>query len=108
MSINTNANDSVNVVTIRELEQDEPARALFGMRYFAKLTTDGFFCGCGHFAKTVDEDGTPCDEPLYTFDVLDLHPECQNAWDKAKASYYSFLDYDEDSYGTVTDYAETK
>lgn len=55
-----------------------------------------------------DEDGNHCDEPLYTLDVLDLHPECQNAWDKAKASYYSFLDYDEDSYGTVTDYAETK
>lgn len=48
-------NDSVNVVTIRELEQDEPARALFGMNYFAKLTTDGFFCGYGYFAKTIDE-----------------------------------------------------
>lgn len=57
---------------------------------------------------TCDEDGTPCDEPLYTLDVLDLHPECQNAWDKAKASYYSFLDYDEDSFGSVTDYTETK
>lgn len=40
--------------------------------------------------------------------MLDLHPEHKSAWDKAKASYYSFLDYDEDSYGTVTDYAETK
>lgn len=57
---------------------------------------------------TCDEDGNPCDEPLYTLDVLDLHPEHKSAWDKAKASYYSFLDYDEDSYGTVTDYAETK
>lgn len=57
---------------------------------------------------TCDEDGTPCDKPLYTLDVLDLHPECKSAWDKAKASYYSFLDYDEDSYGSVTDYAETK
>lgn len=53
--MSTNSNDSVNVVTIRELEQDEPARALFGMNYFAKLTTDGFFCGCGYFAKTIDE-----------------------------------------------------
>lgn len=53
--MNTNTNDSVKVVTIRELEQDEPARALFGMRYFDKLTTNGFFCGCGYFAKTIDE-----------------------------------------------------
>lgn len=53
--MSTNTNDSVNVVTIRELEQDEPARAVFGMRYFAKLTTGGFFCGCGYFGKTIDE-----------------------------------------------------
>ena len=53
MSMHTN--NSVNVVTIRELEQDEPARTLFGMKYFAKLTTNGFFCGYGYFAKTIDD-----------------------------------------------------
>ena len=55
-----------------------------------------------------DEDGNHCDEPLYTLDVLDLHPEHKAAWEKAKASYYSFLDYDEDSFGSVTDYTETE
>ena len=53
--MSTSTNDSVNVVTIREFEEDEPAMALLGMKYFAKLTTDGFFCGCGYFAKTIDE-----------------------------------------------------
>lgn len=53
--MSTSTNYSVNVVTIRELEQDEPARTMFGMNYFAKLTTDDFFCGCGYFAKTIDE-----------------------------------------------------
>ena len=43
--MSTNTNDSINVVTIRELEPDEPARTMFGMNYFAKLTTDGFSAG---------------------------------------------------------------
>lgn len=44
-----------HVVTIRELEQDEPARTLFGMTYDAKLTTYGYSCGIGHFCKTLEE-----------------------------------------------------
>ena len=53
--MNTNTSDSINVVTIRELEQDEPARTLFGMTYDAKLTTGGYSCGIGHFCKTLEE-----------------------------------------------------
>ena len=55
MSTNTNTNDSANVVTIRELEQDEPAKTLFGMTYDVKLTTCGYSCGIGHFCKTLEE-----------------------------------------------------
>lgn len=82
-----------------------------GSRYYRPWDAyyhDGRFYRIVSHVVALDEDGTPCDEPLYTLDVLDLHPEHKSAWDKAKASYYSFLDYDEDSFGTVTDYAETK
>ena len=53
--MNTNATDSMNVVTIRELGPDEPARTLFGMTYDAKLTTCGYSYGIGHFCKTLEE-----------------------------------------------------
>ena len=36
---------------------------------------------------------------IYAFiDVLDLHPEIEKAWEKARYSYCDFLDYKDDSY----------
>lgn len=35
-----------------------------------------------------------------------LDPGVRAAFDRAKAGYYAYLDYESDSYGTVTDYVE--
>lgn len=53
---------------------------------------------------TCDENGTPCDEALYALDVLDLHPDYREAWDKAKRDFYKFLDYEGETFGQVADY----
>lgn len=58
---------------------------------------DGEFFVC-------DSHGEPSDHPAYILDVLDLHPEYKAAWDRAKADYWGFLDYDGDSFGCFTDY----
>lgn len=54
-----------------------------------------------------DEYGDKSDDGLiYMLDVLDLHPEYREAWDKAKHDYYKFLDYEGETFGQVADYIE--
>lgn len=48
------------------------------------------------------------DEVVYKLDVLDLHREYADAWEKAKKAFWKFLDYEDngDGYGDFTDYLE--
>lgn len=64
-------------------------------------------------AWTADEDGDmftcnskgePSDSPAYVLDVLDLHPEVKDAWNRAKEDYWKFLDYEANGFGCFTDY----
>lgn len=48
-----------------------------------------------------DENGEPADDTAEIVDVLDLHPDIEQAWDKAKREYYGFLDYERDDFGSV-------
>lgn len=61
--------------------------------------------GKGGF-MTCDLDGNRSDDSVFVLDVLDLHPEYREAWDKAKSDYYKFLDYDGETFGQVADYIE--
>ena len=55
---------------------------------------------------TCNSHGEPSDHPAYVLDVLNLHPEYIEAWNKAKADYWKFLDYEADGYGCFTHYLE--
>lgn len=55
---------------------------------------------------TCDLDGNESDDSVFTLDVLDLHPEYREAWNKAKHDYYKFLDYEGETFGQVADYIE--
>ena len=55
---------------------------------------------------TCDLDGNESDNSVFVLDVLDLHPEYREAWDKAKRDYCKFLDYAGETFGQVVDYIE--
>lgn len=67
--------------------------------------------GIGSMTRPVYEIETWNDdesETVYQLDVMELHPEYRKAWDKAKADYYKWLDYEDcdEGYGTLADYLE--
>lgn len=74
------------------------ARPIYEVCAWCKDGEDGF--------TTCDLDGNESDDSVFVLDVLDLHPEYREAWDKAKRDYYKFLDYEGETFGQVADYIE--
>lgn len=83
--------DELGIVPEPENEYDPDAIALY------KGDEDGDMFTC-------NSKGEPSDSPAYVLDVLDLHPEVKDAWNRAKEDYWKFLDYEANGFGCFTDY----
>ncbi|WP_432316516.1 hypothetical protein [Collinsella aerofaciens] len=93
------ANDSVEVCRTR-YGIGSITRPVYDVCAWCKDGDGGFM--------TCDLDGNASSDSVFKLDVLDLHPEYLEAWNKAKGEYYTFLDYESDTFPQVADYLEDK
>lgn len=110
--LNVNATDFKGVVsTVRKWAAEDSVEVCRTRNGIGSITRPVYevnaWCedGEGGFT-TCDLDGNESDNSVFVLDVLDLHPEYREAWDKAKRDYCKFLDYAGETFGQVVDYIE--